>query len=155
MIRRHEAQVRVLVNDLGGAIRKPILEPRDHTTNHHVRPDVMALGPQGAEDIIDVAFCHHFADISHGSRLAQRRKQKITQYKQIANDTTNSRIVPIIIPVTGGWDKESFHCLRDIADAIAHRKHSPVAWSRATLFCRHASCLVASNARCLMAGAVY
>ena len=47
MIRRHDAQFRLLVNDLRTAIRNPILELRDHTPTHHVRPDIMALGAQG------------------------------------------------------------------------------------------------------------
>ena len=47
MIRRHEAQVRLLFNDRRAAIRNPILEPRDHTTTHHLRPDIMAFGPHG------------------------------------------------------------------------------------------------------------
>ena len=69
MIRRHDAHFRLLTDDLRTAIRNPILEPRDHTSIHHVRPDIMALGPQGGEDKIDIAFCHHFADLSQSRRL--------------------------------------------------------------------------------------
>lgn len=154
LIRRHDAQVRLLHSDLKAALRNPILEPRDNTPTHRVRPDIVALGPHGEEELIDVAICHHFMDTNMRGRVQQRKQQKIKHYTQLQKDTTNSRIVPIIIPAIGGWEQDAYDYMRELADATAHRQHAPVAWARSVLFSRHASRLVASNARCLLAGAV-
>ena len=92
VIRRHDAHVRLLAEDLRAANRSPRIEPRDTVRLYKARPDILALGTEGGEDIIDVMVCHHFAAYPDfinpnytkpPNRLIQRRAQKIKRYRTL------------------------------------------------------------------------
>ena len=56
-IRQHDAQVRLLEEDLIKAARHPVVEP-DLFGSPKERTDTIALGSHGGSGMFDIKFCH-------------------------------------------------------------------------------------------------
>lgn len=76
------------------------------------------------------------------------------RYAQLNANLTGSTIRPLIFIATGGWGKPTFDFLSQLGESIANRTQSNPAWIRSLVLGRHAAHLLASNARCLLSGAV-
>ena len=164
IIRRHDQQVRLLAADLRRCARSPRVEPHLYNTRDRQassRPDILALGDHGGEDILDIAFAHLFCSPDRIRRNRHSRtltlndstNDKYRQHAELARSMPGSKIIPITLSVTGGWHQTGYKYMRAIATEIATRQGEPKSMVLARMFQRHAARAISSAARCLSAGA--
>ncbi len=161
-IRRHDQLTILLEAFLRSAARSPIREPRERVTGDSSRPDILALGARGGEDLIDVAITHIAS--STGARyitrhdphviLKNRHQNKLKTHAAYAARRPGSRIVPLIFAATGGMSHETHRYLREIAQVIATRSGYPTHQALTDIRSRLAARLVMANASALLSGAV-
>ena len=100
------------------------MEPHLYNTHDREassRPDNLALGAYGGEDILNIVFAHVFCSPdrmrrnrhSHTSKINASVSEKYRQHAELARTMPGSKVIPIALSVTGGWHQTGYKLLSD------------------------------------------
>eukprot|EP00177_Eucheuma_denticulatum_P008465 GFKZ01015388.1.p2 GENE.GFKZ01015388.1~~GFKZ01015388.1.p2 ORF type:complete len:168 (-),score=7.07 GFKZ01015388.1:12-515(-) len=150
-IRHHDRHVILFATALAKTTRHPVVEPR-FSSEKQKRFDTRAVGIGGGNDYFDVTFVNPLAP-SHKivrcfnplTSLNAASAGKNRRCQSFIATSTRSRLVPVPMSILGGWRRDAYAVLIDVA-ARAMETFGRV---RSVFVEMHEAASVASNVACL------
>ncbi len=146
-----------MYEDLRKAARDPVLEP-SYLGEQHSRPDLVAVGNGGGDDLIDISVVHPLISQRSTTRtislpstmLRQTYRAKEEQHKQALNLQLGGAIVPIVFSATGAWEPRSHAYMRTLAMETSARGDNASSVHIAIFFQRYAMRLLTGSMEALI-----